>query len=165
MKTHKSFFHNWARFSIGTALLAAALLTLATGTNAQPAASMHWKPSELIQPAALLKALAAPGTQRPVLIHVGFKFLYGQGHIPGSIEAGPASEPTGIASLKQIVSKIPHDRKIVLYCGCCPWVHCPNVVPAFTAMKKWGFTHVRVLALPENFDKDWIQQQYPTTKE
>lgn len=132
--------------------------------RAQPAASHHWKPAELIQPAALVKQLAMTGAKKPILIHVGFKFLYSQGHIPGSLEAGPGSEAEGIANLKQIVSKIPHNSPIVLYCGCCPWVHCPNVVPAFLAMEKWGFTNVRVLALPDNFDANWIQQHYPTTR-
>lgn len=38
---------------------------------------------------------------------------------------------------------------------------CPNVRPAFTALRDMGFTHLRVLMLPNNFAADWVDKHYP----
>jgi rhodanese-related sulfurtransferase len=59
------------------------------------------------------------------------------------------------------VEKLPHDREIVIYCGCCPWDKCPNVKPAMELLKSLGFTHVKAMQLPTSFKADWIDQGYP----
>jgi hypothetical protein len=38
---------------------------------------------------------------------------------------------------------------------------CPNLRPAYQALKKLGFTQIRVLDLPTNFHTDWAEKGYP----
>jgi len=99
-----------------------------------------------------------------LILHVGFNVLYRPSHIPGSIYAGPGSKPEGIEVLKKAVAAEPHDRDIVIYCGCCPWDKCPNVKPALAALREMGFTHVRALVIPENFKTDWSDKNYPVER-
>ena len=47
--------------------------------------------------------------------------------------------------LKEAVEKLPRDREIVIYCGCCPWDKCPNMQPAFAALREMGFTKAKAL--------------------
>ena len=98
------------------------------------------------------------------MIHVGFPVLYRAAHIAGSEYAGPGSKPEGIEALKKAVAGQPHNREIVLYCGCCPWDKCPNIRPAFAALHQMGFTNVKVMMVPENLKADWIDKGYPTEK-
>lgn len=98
---------------------------------------------------------------KPAIIHVGFNVLYRSHHVPGSLYAGPASKPEGLALLQQAVKNLPRDREIVIYCGCCPWDHCPNIKPAFEELARMGFTHVRALSIPTNFKIDWMDHGYP----
>lgn len=129
------------------------------------APSDPWTAADLIEPASLAKILAQDkGPGGPLVICVGFPYLYRGGHIPGAILAGPASRPPGLVRLKREAESLPHDRNIVIYCGCCPWTDCPNVRPAFRTLKKMEFTNVRVLVVPHNFAKDWANQGYPVKK-
>ena len=114
----------------------------------------------LIQPGEVAAQLAAKGT-RPVLFHVGPNLLYRGKHIPGSIYAGPGSRAEGLEALKVAAGKLPRDRDIILYCGCCPWSACPNVKPAVEVLKQMGFSHVKTMYVETNFAKDWIDKGYP----
>ncbi len=125
--------------------------TLAVGLAAELA---------LIQPGEVAAQLAAKGT-RPVLFHVGPNLLYRGKHIPGSIYAGPGSRAEGLEALKVAAGKLPRDRDIILYCGCCPWSACPNVKPAVELLKQMGFSHVKTMYVETNFAKDWIDKGYP----
>src|SRR5690349_16144691 len=84
----------------------------------------------LVQPADLAAELAASGA-RPAIFQVGPNVLYRSKHIPASLYAGPGSKSEGLDLLRSAVAKLPKDREIVIYCGCCPWDRCPNVKPAF----------------------------------
>jgi rhodanese-related sulfurtransferase len=118
-----------------------------------------WTSSDLVQPAQIAK-----NSNAPLLIHVGFPVLYRSAHITGSVFAGPGSKEEGIADLRKAVAGQPHTREIVLYCGCCPFDKCPNIRPAFAALREMGFTHVKVMELPANLKTDWIDKGYPTDK-
>jgi len=118
-----------------------------------------WTDRDVMQPEQLAKDL-----KTPLVIHVGFDVLYRSSRITGTPYAGPGSAPGGIASLKKAVAGQPLDREIVLYCGCCPMDHCPNIRPAFAALHEMGYKNVRVLSLPTNFKTDWIDKGYPTDK-
>src|SRR5882672_11020725 len=104
-----------------------------------------WTAGDLIQP----KDLAAD-LKSPLVIHVGFPVLYRSVHITGSLYAGSGSKPEGLEALKNAVSGQPKDRRIVLYCGCCPWEKCPNMRPAFAALQELGYTNVKAMVIPEN---------------
>jgi hypothetical protein len=123
-----------------------------------------WSASQLIRPAELDSMLAGAPETRPMLLHVGFSVLYHGGAIPGSRYAGPASRPEGLAALTQAVKDTPRDREIVLYCGCCPWDHCPNMRPAFRTMRDLGFTRVRALYITRDLDHDWVSRGFPIEK-
>ena len=123
-------------------------------------ATNPWSQSQVIQPAALASQLK-DSSNKPLLLQVGFERLYAQGHIPGSKYCGPARNSNGIARLKTCLQGVSHTRAILLYCGCCPWQECPNIRPAFEAVKKMGFTNVKVLHIADNFGHDWAQPGYP----
>jgi Rhodanese-like domain len=114
----------------------------------------------LIQPGDAAAELAAKGA-KPVVLHVGFNVLYRSKHIPGSIYAGPAARPEGLAALRAAVEKLPRNREIVIYCGCCPWDHCPNIRPAMELLRQMGFTNAKALYTPVNFKVDWMDHGYP----
>ena len=119
--------------------------------------------SNLISTDNLIKIIQA-GKEKPLLFQVGSRVLYEQAHIPGSEYLGPGSNEDGLKKLLDRVSAIPKNKSIVLYCGCCPWGHCPNVKPAFKALTSMGFSNVKVLYIPENFGTDWVNKGYPTAK-
>jgi rhodanese-related sulfurtransferase len=116
---------------------------------------------QLISPEELNQMLK---TQKPLLLQIGPRSLYEQAHIPGSEYIGAASTPEGLDALRARVKAEPKDKLIVVYCGCCPWSHCPNVRPAYKELRNLGYTNVHVLYIANNFGADWVQKGYPTTK-
>jgi rhodanese-related sulfurtransferase len=127
-------------------------------------ASEPWAEAQLISPEKLKTLLAEPQGAELLVIHVGFRALYTQGHIPGSQYLGPAARPEGAAELKKFLEKIPRQKEIILYCGCCPWQQCPNIRPAFRILEQMGFKRVEVLDLPTSLAADWAQKGYPIAK-
>lgn len=115
----------------------------------------------LIQPKDVAAELAPAGRARPVVLQVGPNVLYRSKHVPGSVYAGPAARPEGLDLLRNAVARLSRDREIVLYCGCCPWDHCPNIRPAVKLLQEMGFTHVKAMYLPTDFKVDWIDHGYP----
>jgi thiosulfate/3-mercaptopyruvate sulfurtransferase len=120
--------------------------------------------SRLIQPGELAKVLQSSTGEKPLLIQVGSHVLYSQAHIPGAEYIGPASTVTGLQQLRQRVESLPRQKFIVIYCGCCPWSHCPNVKPADDMLESMGFTNVKVLYIANNFGADWVDKGYPVAK-
>lgn len=140
-------------------LAAAALLSIAQCVG--QASSIP--ASNLVNPEDLVKILQT-GKQKPLLLHVGSHVLYGEAHIPGSEYVGASSTAAGLQQLQQRVKPLPKSKFIVLYCGCCPWNHCPNVKPAYDALAALGFTNVRVLYISNNFGANWVDKGYPTAR-
>jgi len=118
-------------------------------------------PADLIATSQLNRQLAAVNSGKIVLIHVGFHTMYGMAHIPGSKYVGAASQAEGLAALQKLVVSLPRNQQIVIYCGCCPWSHCPNIRPAFAALKEMGFTNLKALDIPQRFGDDWTAKGYP----
>jgi rhodanese-related sulfurtransferase len=118
---------------------------------------------KLMTPEDLVKVLKSSGT-KPVILNVGPRMLFMQAHIPGAEYIGAGSEPQGIEALKQRVKSLKKTTSIVLYCGCCPWYHCPNVEPAFRQLRSMGFTNVKVLYIANNLGVDWVYKGYPTVR-
>jgi rhodanese-related sulfurtransferase len=117
--------------------------------------------SQLINPEELVKVLKANSGEKPLMLQVGSRVLFEQAHIPGSEYVGPASNEAGLQTLRHRLDSLPRSRSIVLYCGCCPWSHCPNVKPAADAVRAMGFTNVKVLYIANNFGADWVDKGYP----
>jgi thiosulfate/3-mercaptopyruvate sulfurtransferase len=120
--------------------------------------------SRLINPDELVKVLRSSKGEKPLMFQVGSHVLYSEAHIPGSEYIGPASSESGLQQLRKRVESLPRNKFIIIYCGCCPWGHCPNVKPADDALHAMGFTHVRVLYIANNFGGDWVEKGYPVAK-
>jgi thiosulfate/3-mercaptopyruvate sulfurtransferase len=117
--------------------------------------------ADLIAPAAVAARLSGPAAARSPILYVGFGILYRSKHMPGAVFAGPAARAEGLDALKRAAAGLPRDRELIIYCGCCPWEHCPNVRPALDALRAMGFKQVKVVDLPTSFLKDWIDKGYP----
>jgi rhodanese-related sulfurtransferase len=120
--------------------------------------------AQLINPEELVKIIQSSKAAKPLMIDVGSHVLYEEAHIPGSEYIGPASSEAGIQQLRKRVEPLPRGKFIVLYCGCCPWSHCPNVKPAADALQALGFTNVKVLYIADNFGVNWVDKGYPVAK-
>jgi len=42
--------------------------------------------------------------------------------------------------------------------------HCPNLRPAFRALKDLGFTRLKIIDIPNDFARDWKAKGLPTEK-
>jgi thiosulfate/3-mercaptopyruvate sulfurtransferase len=115
-----------------------------------------------VQPAELATRLGAG--EKPLLVHVGFKKLYQQAHIPGSEFFGPGSDPQVLAKLRERLAELPRTSEVIIYCGCCPLEHCPNVEPAYAAVRELGFSNATVLYIPKDLGADWVAHGYPVAK-
>ena len=136
----------WAQFSGGV----------------QPHESAYSIPNaQLLQPEDLHRLLQHGGAAKPLVLQVGSHVLYAEAHIEGAEYAGPGSQGAGLQQLQQRVASLTHETSIVLYCGCCPWNHCPNIGPAFWRLHDLGFTQVKVLYIADNFGADWVSKGYP----
>jgi thiosulfate/3-mercaptopyruvate sulfurtransferase len=119
--------------------------------------------SQLITPEQFARSLKA-GNQTPLILQVGPHTLYTQAHIPGAEYIGASSSDEGRQKLRERVKTLPHKSAIILYCGCCPWSHCPNVHAAYKTLRSLGFTNVKVLYIADNFGSDWVSKGYPVAK-
>jgi thiosulfate/3-mercaptopyruvate sulfurtransferase len=133
----------------------------ADGDNVQINKSDPWTKNDIIIPATLNKELKSD--EKPMLIQIGFKMLYDQSHIPGSVYVGPTSRSNGIQVLQNTLKNVDRNINIVLYCGCCKWVDCPNIHPGFKAVKDMGFKNAKLLYLKNTFMIDWVNKGYPAT--
>ncbi len=126
-------------------------------------ASDPWTANEIAQPKTLAGRLQA--SERPPIFYVGFPVLYRDGaHVAGAALAGPCSKAEGLKALKKAVAALPHDKELFIYCGCCPFIKCPNIRPAYTALHDLGFTNVKVVMIETNLHTDWIEKGYPSEK-
>lgn len=131
-------------------------LTIVTAVAQQ---SDPWPSAAVLAPAKLAAELKTGAA--PHIIYVGFPILFKGAHISKASFAGPCSKQEGLDLLTQSVKTLPHDAEIVIYCGCCPFVRCPNVRPAFRALHEAGFSNVKVLQLDTNLHTDWVEKGYP----
>lgn len=149
------------RLSLLTALVIATMIASgqspAKPANDVPAANQ-------IQPEELAQSIKSGGAQKPLVLYVGPKAFYTQAHIPGAEFIGPVARPEGMEKLRARAASLTKDGPVVIYCGCCPWDHCPNIRPAFAELKKMGFTRVRVLYLANSFGVNWAEKGFPVAK-
>jgi hypothetical protein len=172
---------NFCRDAVALAALffLGSLLTLGIKTRlvfAAPAAPIPGAPqgkpkapspipaADLINTQDLVKILQSPKGERPLLIYVGFRLPYTQAHLPGSEYYGPAANQAVVQQLRKRVEGLARSRFIVIYCGCCPWSHCPNVKPAYEVLHNLGFTRLKVLYIPDNLGTNWVNRGYPVEK-
>jgi thiosulfate/3-mercaptopyruvate sulfurtransferase len=136
-------------------------VVLASACGSTPDSSSAREPwgSDTVNAADLVKELASPN--KPAVVCVAPASMYRNGHIPGAVLRGPMTSPAGSNELTAWAQALPRDANLVVYCGCCPLEHCPNLRPAYKLLKGMGFARLRVLILPENFGSDWASRGYP----
>jgi len=117
---------------------------------------VNWTNDQLLAPSDLSATLKS-NKDVPVIFSIGPGAV-----IPNSKEMGMIREADNMNKFKEALSKLPKDTKIVVYCGCCPYEHCPNVRPAIQLLNEMKFTNYKLLDLPHNIKVDWIQKGYPT---
>lgn len=120
---------------------------------------VNWTPEKLIEPAALAKTIES-NKDLPFIYCVGPGVV-----IPHSIDIGMTSDEKNVAKFKDSIKNLPRNSNIVIYCGCCPFDHCPNVRPAIALLQQMKFTNYHLLDLPHNIKTDWIAKGYPQVKE
>jgi hypothetical protein len=149
---------------ITVSLLSACLLLVAADAAlaAKPAASIPV--ASLVQPADWAAQLKDGSAARTLTLHVGFKTMFDQAHIPGSEYAGPGNTGAGLQVLRDRVASLAKDAPILIYCGCCPWTRCPNMAAAYDVLVELGFTHVKAMIINDNFGTDWVDKGYPTAR-
>jgi thiosulfate/3-mercaptopyruvate sulfurtransferase len=143
-------------FSLHKLLILAAVSLISIGSQAQN--PVNWTAKQLMEPSVLAKELGEK-KELPLIISVGPSAT-----IPGSIAIGMVNNKEGLAKLKNQLQSLPKEKRIVVYCGCCPFEHCPNVRPAIDALKQMKFTNYFLLNIPKNIRKDWIDKGYPVSK-
>jgi thiosulfate/3-mercaptopyruvate sulfurtransferase len=126
------------------------------GTKENEVSPEPWTASQLLAPADLAAIINNPKAKKPIIICVGPGAL-----IRGSLDMGPAKEKENLEKFKLWLGKLPKDADIVIYCGCCPFEHCPNIRPAFTLLNEMKFTNAHLLNLEHNIKTDWIAKGYP----
>jgi thiosulfate/3-mercaptopyruvate sulfurtransferase len=138
-----------------TLLIAASLSSIAQVT---PALQMNpWKEEQLISPQSLAALLDKSGQVK--IFNIGVVQ-----NIKGAVNVGAASESANLQKLKAALKNVPKNQHIVIYCGCCPMVKCPNIRPAFQTVTDMKFSNADVLDLHTNIKTDWIDKGYPIDK-
>jgi len=116
---------------------------------------VNWTTDQLIEPAALAKTIES-NENLPLIYCVGPGVV-----IPHSIDIGMTNDEKNLAKFKDSLSTLPRNTNIVIYCGCCPFDHCPNVRPAIALLQQMKFTNYHLLDLTHNIKTDWIAKGYP----
>lgn len=115
-----------------------------------------WTSAQLMEPSTLISILKNPKAVKPLIFNIGVAE-----DIPGAKNLGAASKKENLENFKTALASLPKNTSVVVYCGCCPFSKCPNIRPAFLAMKKAGFKNGRLLNIPTNIKTDWINKGYP----
>lgn len=119
----------------------------------------NWTTKQLMEPSELAQVLQS-GKDVPLIISVGPGAT-----IPKSVETGMVKDAENLDKFKKELSTIPKETRVVIYCGCCPFEHCPNVRPAIAVLKDMKFTNYQLLNLSHNIKADWIDKGYPVVKQ
>ena len=117
-----------------------------------------WTSKQLFAPADLARIINDPTAKQPVIFSIGPSAI-----IKGSIDIGSVKEKENLDKLTQELKTLPKDANIVIYCGCCPFEHCPNIRPAFKLLNEMKFINHKLLNLPKNIKVDWINKGFPVT--
>lgn len=120
--------------------------------------------ASVMQPEELVRIMQSGTNQKPIVLYVGPRMMYAQGHVAGAEYIGPVGRPDGMQNLRARAKTLSHDAFVVIYCGCCPYDHCPNIQPAYQELQKSGFSKVRVLYLATSFGANWADKGYPVIK-
>lgn len=115
-----------------------------------------FKAEQLLQPAKLNEAYSKPAAAQPLILNMGV-----ERNIKNAVEVGIVSSPSKYQKLVEVMKKVPKNREIVVYCGCCKLENCPNIPIALEKLSALGYKNVKILNLIEGINEDWIDKKYP----
>lgn len=115
-----------------------------------------YTPEKLMDPAKLAELIKNPSAKKPIILNVG-----PSAPIPGSQLIVNAEDPANKEKLKSILKNIPKNGEVVIYCGCCKLVDCWNIHEADKVLSTLGYTNYKILNMPTDFSKDWVDKKYP----
>lgn len=118
-----------------------------------------WKPEQLYSIDTLAAKIAQQQVEDIYIINTG-----PVSNIPHALQTGAVEYEKNLKKLVKLAKKLDKKREVIIYCGCCPLAVCPNLEPAYTHLLEKGFK-VRVLALIEDLETDWVQKGYPLAAE
>jgi thiosulfate/3-mercaptopyruvate sulfurtransferase len=118
-----------------------------------------WEASQLMDPAKLASIIKDPKAKKPVIINVG-----PMDNIKGAVYTGVGSTQEGIDKFKAYVDKLPLEKDIVIYCGCCKLGNCPNIKKTFLYLNARGYTNHKLLNIPTSLEDDWVKKGYPVAQ-
>jgi hypothetical protein len=84
------------------------------GTRTSAQNPVNWSAQQLMAPAQLANTIIAK-KDLPVIISI-----CPAATIPNSIEIGMINSSEGLTRLKTYLRSVNKDKKVVIYCGCCP---------------------------------------------
>jgi hypothetical protein len=143
--------------SVKKAIIIIGLLFVFVCQNSFAQGRINWTNDQLIEPSEL-SATIKSNKNVPVIFSVGPGAI-----IPNSKDIGMVKEADNLQKFRAQLDSLPKETPIVIYCGCCPFEHCPNVRPAIQLLKDMNFTNYKLLDLPHNVKIDWIDKDYPTS--
>lgn len=117
------------------------------------------KKEQLLQPQELANMINNPKAVKPVIYNVG-----PVDQIKGAVNIGAVNSEDGMKKLKFETAKIAKDKEVVVYCGCCTSVNCPNIRPAIKYLNDNGYKKAKVLNIPTGIKEDWVQKGFPVEK-
>ena len=147
MKTKLSLL----RFTVSLFVISFILSSFGPRSGGEP-----WRPDQLMEPADLARLISDPQAHHPVLLSI-----WPAAVIKNSIDIGATHEKANLKRLRIELDKLSRESEVVIYCGCCPFNHCPNIRPAFNLMNEMKFERHKLLNLPKNIKVDWIDKGYP----
>jgi hypothetical protein len=116
----------------------------------------NWKEKQLITPEALLEQMNRGDTADLLLLNTG-----PVEDIRGAVTIGAVEDAKNLVKLKEYLKDVPKNKQVVIYCGCCPLSVCPNLEPAYKALKDMKFKNYKILRLTHDLQEDWIDKGYP----
>ncbi len=115
-----------------------------------------WKEQQLVSPEVLAERINKGDTANLLILNTG-----PVEDIKGAVNIGAVEDAKNQVKLKAYLETVPRDKEVIIYCGCCPLSVCPNLHPAYDALKSMKFTRYKVLRLTHDLQEDWIDKGYP----
>lgn len=141
--------------------MAVILMAVSSAFNSHksPFGEEPWRPDQLMDAGDLARLISDSIASQPMLLSIGPAAV-----IKNSIDIGAVHEQANFEKLAFELDKLSRDSVVVIYCGCCPFNHCPNIRPAFRLMNEMKFTRHKLLNLPRNIKMDWLDKGYPVNE-
>lgn len=148
-----------SRFSLPLLLITSFIAIFAISGFRSYEGNEPWTAKQLLVPEDLARIINYPAGKQPIIFSIGPDAI-----IKNSIDIGSVKEKQNLDKLKQELKELSKDASIVIYCGCCPFEHCPNIRPAFKLLNKMKFTNHKLLNLEHNIKIDWLNKNYPVAQ-